>query len=170
MDTPEANMDVLHRFVYSVLDVLFPPSTEALCVRALTSASVAKLYTPGVRDDVHTLASFGTIAMKALVHEAKFHNNRRAMTLLGELLALHLSDMHEDTLVIPIPLSRARFHERGYNQVSEVASAAKEKRPSIRLEERILRRVKNTVPQTSLARRERQKNVADAFGVRDKYA
>lgn len=73
-----------------------------------------------------------------------------------------LSDQRPHCLM-PIPLSRRRWRERGYNQALELA------RPLARMlgcpVVEGLRRVRHTRPQADLPRQARQSNVAGAFRV-----
>lgn len=66
--------------------------------------------------------------------------------------------------IVPVPLSRERLLERGFNQALELA------RPIARalglpLLPRLLRRVRHTTPQSALGRRERLRNVRGAFAL-----
>lgn len=68
-------------------------------------------------------------------------------------------------IVIPIPLSRQRLAERGYNQVGVVG------RPlcmalNLTYEPRALSRERETRTQVGLSAPERRENVRDAFGAR----
>ena len=63
--------------------------------------------------------------------------------------------------VIPMPLSSARMRQRGFNQAFEMARhLAPEK-----VRAQWLLRIRDTVPQSSLGRAERQNNVAQAFAL-----
>ncbi len=64
-------------------------------------------------------------------------------------------------LVLPMPLSRQRLRERGFNQALEIARRL----ASGRTDATLLLRVRDTRPQTSLDRADRQANVQGAFAV-----
>lgn len=64
--------------------------------------------------------------MKELVRELKFYSVREAAYPLAIFLARYLEPildpLFRDTcIIIPIPLSRHRHHERGFNQAEEIA-------------------------------------------------
>ena len=66
-------------------------------------------------------------------------------------------------LVVPVPLSRKRYKERGYNQIALVA------RPfslqmGLKYSSRVLIRKKHTLSQVGLSALERKKNVEGGFG------
>ncbi|MEJ7931170.1 phosphoribosyltransferase family protein [Ramlibacter sp. AN1015] len=65
-------------------------------------------------------------------------------------------------LVLPMPLSPRRLAERGFNQSLELARRLA---PRERLQARLLLRVRDTVPQSSLARERRHANVRGAFAL-----
>jgi ComF family protein len=64
-------------------------------------------------------------------------------------------------LVLPIPLSRARLAERGFNQALLLARALTPKKT----EAALLLRVRHTAAQTALDRQDRLSNVKGAFTV-----
>lgn len=67
----------------------------------------------------------------------------------------------QDALLIPIPLYKTKFNQRGYNQAAYLAKGigAKCKLPTVD----ILERVRATSPQSSLNRKERRENIKGAF-------
>lgn len=66
--------------------------------------------------------------------------------------------------IIPIPLSRTRKRERGYNQAELIAQEIAQKL-NLPLKTGLLRRVRNTKPQQNLKRKQRLKNLKNAFAV-----
>jgi ComF family protein len=102
--------------------------------------------------------------IKALILENKFYHNQTATKLLATLLSIWLSEQSQKVTLVPIPLSRQREKERGYNQVLEVLRQLPVN-PSYAIESKLLKRTKNIVPQTSLQRAERLKNTIDIFEV-----
>lgn len=147
------------------LDALFPPNEEALTVRALEEDTVSLLFAPRLVSGVSALARFSDKRIRALIHEAKFHQNERAFALLAHLVERYL-DEHPRTFdcIVPIPLSPKRLRERGYNQVTEVLRAKPLPVPVL---PGALTRSRHTSPQTALGRKERLTNVVGAFTVRE---
>lgn len=68
-------------------------------------------------------------------------------------------------VLMPVPLSRCRLSERGYNQSQELAHALGSGL-GVRTDASILQRTRVTQPQTDLDRLARRRNVRDAFSVR----
>jgi ComF family protein len=148
-------------------DWIFPPSADLKVVRSTSPGDIAYLFTEQKVNNVISLSDFHDPTVRALIHEAKFHGNKKAFSLLAELFLMHVEYRHPIyDLVIPIPLSRARRRSRGYNQVSEVLRLAM-REMSLPFEEKPLVRVRNTRPQTDLAKHERLTNLHGAFRVTD---
>ncbi len=94
----------------------------------------------------------------------KFHNHPGRASAFALLLrstpwvepALDTAD-----LVLPMPLARARLQSRGFNQALTLARQLAPDKTNARL----LLRIKDTPPQSSLKRAERLGSVSDAFAV-----
>ena len=69
--------------------------------------------------------------------------------------------LDQATLVLPMPLSRQRLHERGFNQSLELARQMAPRK----VDAGMLLRPVHTVPQSALGRVERMHNVQHAFAV-----
>ena len=148
-------------------DVVFPPSAAALAVRSASLEDLNDLYKPTYTTDIEYLVSYQEKLVRSLIHEAKFHYNQHAYALLASLIATHLKQ--EPHTVVPIPLSPQRFRERGYNQCTEILTRAVRQCQTLKINEKILRRNRNTKPQTELSKVERLQNVANAFTVPNRY-
>ncbi len=150
---------------YTLLDLFFPPSEDELRLRSVTDEFLVHLYTPETNNEVTSLLPYQNQVVRSVVHLVKFHAHPRATKLLGSVLEMYLSSAQTSFVLIPIPLSGARLRKRGYNQVVNIIKQALRKPSVHQLEERVLLRQANTVPQTSLKRKERLVNVAEAFVV-----
>jgi ComF family protein len=97
----------------------------------------------------------------ALLHAVKYGHRPRYARLLGHALAGRWPLPEADALV-PIPLTRARYLERGYNQAEELAQGLG---AALGLPVRpdLLRRGAFVRSQTRLGRGARRANVAHAF-------
>ena len=77
-----------------------------------------------------------------------------------------LETLHADDRIVPMPLSAERLQSRGFNQAWTLANALAERAVSpARPDARLLLRVKDTQPQTTLQREARRVNVRGAFQV-----
>ncbi len=156
----------LHHILKAVWDICFPPSENERLVRGLSSIQVRELFALTYKEGVWSLSSFKNPSLRALLHEVKFHSNKGAQTLLAEFLIQLLNEKKSlaSHLWLPIPLSKTRFRERGYNQVTEILKALP-KDLELHISTNCLVRTRNTKPQTELERAERLKNVIGAFHI-----
>ena len=127
-----------------LLDVLFPPECVACGVRigrdalcsscriGITSHRTAFCGTcaaplPGLRSICHPQAPYllgaagryGDPSLRALIHALKFERVRSAAGPLADILAQYCARLPIDFRgmeVVPMPISRARMRERGFNQ------------------------------------------------------
>ena len=160
----------MYIFFQRLLDFIFPPSEEAMIVSSLAECDVTSLFFHTTVGDAHVLSPYHDSRIRALVHEAKFHGNKRAFQLLNILLVTFLDTHHRPVdFILPIPLSGKRKRTRGYNQVHEILRAQKLNTAGV-IRTDILIRKKDTRPQTELKRTERLTNVRDAFGVKNMEA
>jgi ComF family protein len=99
-----------------------------------------------------------------LVTQFKFHDQPGWAAPLAQLLgdapgARLLLD--EADLVVPMPLSRERLAQRGFNQALAIARRL----APARTDATLLLRLRDTTPQAALDRRQREANVRGAFAV-----
>ena len=111
-------------------------------------------------------------ALMAVIHSYKYRhrvNLARPLSLL--LLHTYCRFWHEQPMdmVIPVPLSRQRLRERGFNQANLVLRPWQNPvwqqvlpKP-LCIDRQILTRNRRTTPQTGLGRQDRKKNVSNAF-------
>ncbi|MEW6259322.1 MAG: ComF family protein [Thermodesulfobacteriota bacterium] len=111
--------------------------------------------------------------LRSAVHALKYDGKLRVARILGRSLALHFaaSGLRRTVdLIVPVPLHPVRLRKRGFNQSILLIQGwekwlpADEKgccSPVIHIE--ALRRIRNTRPQMSLGRKERQTNIIGAF-------
>ena len=105
----------------------------------------------------------------ALLQRYKFH---QALDLRETLLdrldqALASAQAEEPDWLLPVPLSRERLRERGYNQSYELARALAKRRKLV-CHAHLLLRVRDTVHQLKLPPEQRAENVKHAFAIEPK--
>jgi ComF family protein len=120
------------------------------------------LYEGGMRDAIHTL---------------KYNRIHPAARVLGQMLAQAIatlaSEAPAEMLVVPVPLHRGKYAQRGFNQARALAEAAlrelKKTHPAwqLKLAPSTLLRLRPTESQAGLTPRERRLNVRGAFSVAD---
>lgn len=147
------------RIITIILDSLFPPRPKEKLLRTVSELPL----TPNVHAGTIFLSSFEYPTVKAAVTEQKFHHNQKAEQLLADLLTKWLQQQTGPIVLVPVPLSKKRLKERGYNQVSAVLKRVT--LADVHVFENVVTRIKDTIPQTSLNKDERLKNVQGVFAV-----
>jgi ComF family protein len=149
------------------------------CLKILHSTMEVKLQSGNLRD--FTLLSdelhfngvvtgwHFTPELEALIHLVKYQGMKRLGRLLGKMAGrafLPAPGPGGEGIMVPVPLHRVRLRERGYNQSEWIARGMSEDM-GFPVSLSILSRKKQTLTQTKLSAPEREKNVRDAFTVKD---
>lgn len=150
-----------------LFNILFPLSDDERIIADLPISHFVTNESTRSIGDIIVLSHFKNKEVRAAIHLTKFHNHKKAKQMLAQLLHAHIQTYSHQPTIIPIPLSRKRFRERGYNQVSVVVASLPNEHTNVTLADNVLERVRNTPPQTSLKRTDRMRNVTGAFSVRD---
>lgn len=96
--------------------------------------------------------------MDALIHAMKYERRLEIATALGVELADATVEAPRPDAWLPVPLSRSRLRERGFNQSLEIAKALSQGGSVLDS-----RRTRETAPQASLPWKERARNIRGAF-------
>ncbi len=136
-----------------------PTSTRVICGRCQ--------HRPPAFDALHVPYRFG-YPLSEIIYGYKY--GKRLET--GGVLARLMTDFCRETrlysdIVLPVPLANERLAERGFNQSDALAQAIADTMQS-RFSATLCWRKRNTLPQASLNRRERLRNLKDAFGVKQR--
>lgn len=103
--------------------------------------------------------------MQYLLTGLKFRADYKNARLLGLLLAEHLQKTAEKPdCILPVPLHKARYRQRGFNQAIEIARTVS-KELHIPLDLNTCLRHRDTPHQTELSAKQRRKNLKNAFSI-----
>ena len=156
-----------------LLDFLFP---KAEAVREIETADPEAFATKhayrGVVPQAHALLTYRNRPVRLAIWELKYRKNGKIARLFADILEHGLENTPEHELTgqpankkIPtitcIPLSEKRLRERGYNQIEQVLRLLDKSRFDIRPE--LLKRNRHTVPQATLSRAKRLRNLTGCF-------
>lgn len=151
-----------------ILDLIFPPRETELLLRGAPETILLPFLVP--RTAISTtpptvaLLPFREPVVRAAIHEAKYAENPQAHVLLAHALEDYLLEYlseNPDSTIIPIPLSKERFRERGFNQCEKVVRNSRQLAPLLKKD--LLVRSRNTEHQTRLSESERKNNIEGAF-------
>lgn len=113
---------------------------------------------------------------KKIIKKIKY---RFIYSAVEELSEIFLSSLGEDDMIawvcrkkpilIPVPLHSSRKRWRGFNQ-SEILGKIIARRLGIKFCSDLLKRTKNTAPQTNFKKKNRLKNIKGAFSINNDYS
>jgi ComF family protein len=107
--------------------------------------------------------------VSTLIYDLKYHDRPDIGEDMGRLMAneMQLAHFFDDIdALLPVPLSRKRLRQRGYNQSEQLAIGISDI-THLPVVTKALRRKHFMKSQTQLSRHERQENVDDMFELRD---
>lgn len=113
-------------------------------------------------DRLYVLFDYDT-PVKEILHWIKFEKSKRLAVLMGKLLSQ--LELPEADAIVPVPLSKKRLIERGFNQsllMAEVVS----KRKRVPLFENALIKIRDISPQSLLSGKKRLRNPIGAYYVK----
>ena len=108
---------------------------------------------------------------KSLV-DFKYHSKKEyAKFYTQEIVRLYGDQIRKwnPDLLVPVPIHRSKYLERGYNQ-ADILARGIGKQMGIPVLSHLLLRNKKTLPQKSLSDKERLKNLAEAFSYNERAA
>ena len=168
--------------INTILDFFLPRSDLDKRVLEITPEELATKVVQNTKQQSResiVLFSYRDPLIKHMIWSLKYKKNRGVAKIFAEVLYDHLSEelferatfsAFTDPLFIPVPLSKKRLRERGFNQVEwlaeELTTISSESLYSLRTD--ILERIKETESQTALKdKRARAENVRGAFHIRN---
>jgi ComF family protein len=131
-------------------------AVPALCGRCLSETpAFDETYAPFIHQE----------EIRHLITGLKFGAQFKNARLLGSLLAKYVDKAAEKPdCIIPVPLHKSRYHQRGYNQALEIARTVSLSL-KIPIDYSSCLRHKNTPHQTGLSAKKRRQNLRRAFSV-----
>ena len=103
--------------------------------------------------------------LSAAVQRFKYAQKSSLAAPLGSLLSNHSLIEENFDAILPVPLHISRLRKRGFNQSQLLAEKLGEK-TSCKVDPYILKRIKPTLAQVGMEKKERMLNVKDAFQLR----
>ncbi|MDP3962808.1 MAG: hypothetical protein Q8Q03_03010, partial [bacterium] len=100
-----------------ILDFLFPPSKEALKLRSLSPEEINRELPPAPASPYHyinSLFAYKDPLASELIWSIKYKRDKHAIKCGG--FALYKALENKQAVLVPIPVSKERRKERGYNQ------------------------------------------------------
>ncbi len=158
-----------------ILDFVFPPTKEEVRLRSISpfdfyinSTKSSKTEFPFIK----SVFSYKDSLVKELIWQIKYKNNKHCLQIAGYALFKQLKEnFSEHITLIPIPISKSRRKERGYNQsellIDEILRHDTDHK--IKKDFNLLTRTKDIEKQTHKNRNERISNTENIFKVTQTY-
>lgn len=167
-----------------LLDLFFPAYCTMCKKRGteLCQECSGKLPYPDQTDmhDIFACFQYHDPVIKKLLHMLKYYKRKNVGILLGtymyERLIEEISELRtfsegSNIILIPVPITKKRLHERGYNQAELIAKGMiqKDSEKIFELGRNIIYKNKDTLPQARIKNRnKRLKNIVGCFSLNDK--
>ncbi|MCC2630591.1 MAG: competence protein competence protein ComFC [Candidatus Paceibacter sp.] len=163
----------------SILQWIFPVNPDIAEIEAMSSADFslhARRVLEELPQGIQSLFKYKDPFVRKALWAVKYDGNKTIARLFAQLLYEHmleflseaeLYDNFVDPIIIPIPLSKERRAERGWNQAEIIAKELIKSNPQFILRTDIIFKIKHTTPQTRLSREERLKNLKGCFAIPD---
>lgn len=156
------------------IDFIFPREKLERQASALTENVLRQLPKSSPLQDRHTCAlwDYKDPLVREVVWQIKFYENEVLASLVAKNLANFIQEhcsVDEAWLILPIPISKQRMKERGFNQTELIAKhvSANLDDKSFVYNSRIIQKEKETKHQTGESRKERLTNLRNSFRVTD---
>jgi competence protein ComFC len=169
------------KILKTILDIVFPlycvncaKAGSSLCTNCLAKAHFNEKEVPNF---IYPIYDFRDPIIRKGIWALKYKNKKDVANIfakeiytyiLEELSDLKLLENFQNPLLIPIPISKTRLKERGYNQTLLLAKALVHlnNNQNFKLEENILLKIKETLHQARLKNKKaRLENLLGTFEV-----
>jgi len=163
---------LIRTLLINIADFIFPPKKEEIIIRNISPEdfynSVKKSGIPEF-NFIYSIFAYKDPLVRELIWQIKYRKNKHAIDIAGHVLYDYLyRNNFINCILIPIPISRKRRKERGYNQteliVDEIMKLDMENR--FIKNYKILSREKDLSRQTLKNRKERLE-AKDIFKAKD---
>ncbi len=113
-----------------ILDFIFPPNINEVEIRNINKEELYSKYS--FKNEWNSsIYPYQEPIIKELVWQIKYKRNKKAIEIAGYSLYCELIKHNQPLLLIPIPISKERRRERGYNQcelmIDEIIKLDKDK-------------------------------------------
>ena len=164
----------------TVLEALFPstrPEKELFSLSKEDALAILPHAPQTPFANMNSIFAYKDERVTKLIWNIKYKKSRRAVEIGGyalyrKLIAITGSDLVRGTIIIPVPITKRRKNERGYNQcellVDEIVRLDTEKQFAI--EKELLRRIHHADRQTLKDRTDRLTDAKGIFSVNDIFA
>lgn len=172
------------KLIALVLDFILPRSPEVKKLESLDAKQLKKIVSETrlgstFYNHAHFIFDYSHPLVRLAIWELKYRGNKKVAKILADCLSEKIFQITEESkdfppsqkpLIIPIPISKERRKERGFNQcellISNLLKIDREK--NFETSNNLLVKIKNTASQTENSRSERLENLSGCFKILNK--
>ncbi len=172
------------KLIESILDIILPKPEKVKKLEVLSAKDFKETVgnftnNPFGNRQAVVLFDYERKMVRLAIWELKYRGNKKIVRMLAECLYEKIVQRlqergnlqkKEKPLLIPIPLSKKRLQERGFNQCELLTNHLKkmDNGQNFEIDNSLLRKIKNTPSQTKKNRKERLENLSGCFEVSKK--
>lgn len=162
----------------NILNYLFPKDATLQIIESMTVQEwhAKQTITRACTENVHivSLFTFTDPLMQRLIHAIKYEKNRQAIIVAAHQLADYITQHipHTTTqhyVLCPVPQSKRRYRERGYNQCELLTAQISKQLPKLTYLPHLLTKTRHTKSQTTKRKQERLQNLQNSIDYNKKY-
>ncbi len=173
---------MIYTLITYIIDWLFPSSYEVTYLESLGAQEFLEQAKPALdlTPHIYSLFMYKDPLVEKALWELKYRGNRKIAelfaTLLYDVIVQEIADasLFSDfthPIIIPLPLSKERLKERGWNQSEMIVRALKKYGVThselFTINCDVLIKIKHTQAQTKLSRKKRMKNLKGCFAIKN---
>ena len=181
------NTKKIKKIAYKILDIIYPKQC-IICGKIYTEIICDECYYKNIFPivkkqcrierynnkyfDEHLYIFKYKDEIRKLLIDYKFNEKAYLRDLFIKILIKNekiYGKIKKYDIIIPIPIHKKRKRKRGYNQSELISIVLANQLENLELACDILVKQKNTKPQSSLNKDERQQNVKGVYGIKNKY-
>lgn len=174
-------------FLKNMLFFIFPRKCEMcetisesyICDKCKSKLEKTELYLNRIDDyskdntkyfDEHAyIFEYNSIIREKII-EYKFKNKPYLGKMFSEFFVKNeklYGFLQKYDIIIPVPMTKKKVRKRGYNQSELIAKQIAKGMPNLKLETKVLIKIKENKTQSSLNKKQRQENVKDVYKVQN---
>lgn len=158
-------MKWLQNIALALLNIVFPKDPDIIALENTSPENFAVSVSP------NALFAYKDPLVSRAIWEIKYRRNATIAKSFAYHIHDYLLEIHSDILlfdhkppvIIPVPLSKKRQNERGYNQIELILNYLQEIDTSLTYRKDVLQKTKHTPVQTKIKRTKRLENLKDVF-------
>lgn len=166
-------MIVMNKIILVILDYIFPPKEIEIELRNTSKETLYLEYKKKIITEfpfIHSIFSYKDALITELIWQIKYKKNKHAIECSGYVLYREISEYLKENKIpnatlIPIPISKSRRNERGFNQSEMIIDAIikNDKNNIFKKDFTSLIRIKDIDKQTHKNRDDRLENSKNIF-------